>query len=182
MMACWLVKTEPGDYSFSDMEREKRVVWSGVKNAAAQLNLRAMKAGESVLIYHTGDEKAVVGTGKVARGAFADPTDALGKRVAVELVVGERLPKPVTLAEIKGDGRFKEWGLVKIGRLSVVPTEKEVFGWVVKKGQGSGVGDSGAPRGGPGGEPAPCQAGLGEGWGASGGGGRGPCCVCRPGP
>lgn len=134
-MACWLVKTEPSDYSIEDLEREETAVWSGVKNAAAQLNLKAMKAGDLVLIYHTGKEKAVVGTGKVVRGAFADPTDKAGKMVAVEIGAGERFAKPVTLGEIKADGRFKEWGLVKIGRLSVVPTTKEIHGWVVGMGK-----------------------------------------------
>jgi predicted RNA-binding protein with PUA-like domain len=123
----WLLKTEPSDYSFADLWRDGRTTWSGVKNAAAQLHLRAMKAGDELLIYHTGDEKAVVGTAKVARAAFPDPTDPAGKRVAVEIEPVRPLPRPVPLAQIKAEPRFKGWDLLKIGRLSVVPTAVEVW-------------------------------------------------------
>src|SRR5436190_24052101 len=105
-MAYWLVKTEPSAYSFADLVREKKTAWTGVKNAAAQINLRAMKAGDQVLVYHTGDEKAVVGLAKVARAAYADPTDKDGKRVAVDLAAGEGLSRPVTMPEIRKDARF----------------------------------------------------------------------------
>ena len=126
MKAYWLVKTEPSTYSFADLVREKTTAWTGVKNAAAQLNLRKMKVGDEVLVYHTGDVKAVVGVAKVARAAYADPTDTEGKRVAVDLAAVKALPREVTRPEIRKDARFKAWGLVKIGRLSVVPTgEKE---------------------------------------------------------
>jgi predicted RNA-binding protein with PUA-like domain len=126
-MNYWLVKTEPSTYSFDDLVKEKRTVWSGVKNAAAQLHMRAMKAGDQVLVYHTGGEKAVVGVAKVARAAYPDPTDAAGKMSAVDLVPGRKLAAPVTLAAIKADAHFKEWGLVRIGRLSVVPTTRSQF-------------------------------------------------------
>lgn len=126
-MAYWLVKTEPSTYSFADLQREKRTAWTGVKNAAAQINLRAMKVGDQVLVYHTGNEKAVVGVAKVMRAAYADPTDEAGKLVAVDLAAGEKLAEPVTLAAIKADKRFKEWGLVRIGRLSVVPTTGDQY-------------------------------------------------------
>ena len=119
----------------ADLQREKRTAWTGVKNAAAQINLRAMKVGDEVLVYHTGDEKAVVGTAKVVRAAYADPTDKAGKLVAVDLAAGEKLAVPVTLAAIKGDKRFKEWGLVRIGRLSVVPTTGEIFEAVTEMGE-----------------------------------------------
>lgn len=126
-MNYWLVKTEPSTYSFDDLVKEKRTVWSGVKNAAAQLHMRAMKAGDEVLVYHTGDEKAAVGLAKVARGAYTDPTDAAGKMSAVDLAAVRKLATPVTLSTIKADKKFKEWGLVRIGRLSVVPTTKAQF-------------------------------------------------------
>ena len=123
-MAYWLVKTEPSTYSFADLEHEKKTVWSGVKNAAALINLRAMKPGDEVMIYHTGNEKAVVGLGKVTKASpeSGEPEIAAGKAVA----------RPVTLAEIKQEKRLKEWGLVRIGRLSVVPTTAEAWGIVMK--------------------------------------------------
>ncbi|HVT79049.1 MAG TPA: EVE domain-containing protein [Phycisphaerae bacterium] len=124
-MAHWLVKTEPSTYSWDDLVKEGGTAWTGVKNAAAQLHMRAMKAGDEVLFYHTGDEKAVVALAKVARAAYPDPTNPGGKAVAVDLGPVRKLKQPVTLAQIKADKRFKDWGLVKIGRLSVVPTTSE---------------------------------------------------------
>ena len=124
-MAYWLVKTEPSTYSWDDLVKEGRTAWTGVKNAAAQLHMRAMKVGDEVFVYHTGDEKAAVGIAKVARAAFPDATQPGGKAIAVELASVRKLKQPVTLAQIKADKRFKEWGLVKIGRLSVVPTTAE---------------------------------------------------------
>jgi predicted RNA-binding protein with PUA-like domain len=133
-MAYWLLKTEPSDYSFGDLQREKRVVWSGVSNAAALKNLRAMAKGDEVLIYHTGDERAVVGLATVAKAAYPDPNQKDARFVVVDLAAKSALKKPVTLAMIKADVRFAEWGLVKIGRLSVVPTTKEQFEAVLKLG------------------------------------------------
>jgi predicted RNA-binding protein with PUA-like domain len=121
-MAYWLIKTEPSDYSFDDLLREGRTVWSGVKNPLAKKHLHAMKKGDELLLYHTGNEKAVVGTASVVKAAASDQTEPL-----VEIGSGTKLRRPVTLAEIKADKRFKEWGLVRIGRLSVVPTTKEQF-------------------------------------------------------
>ena len=126
-MAYWLVKSEPSDYSFNDLTKEGHTTWSGVKNAAAQKNMRAMQSGDQVLFYHTGDEKAVVGLAKVVTAAYPDKQDKSGKAVVVELAAVRSLSKPVTLAAIKADPRFKEWGLVKIGRLSVVPTTAADF-------------------------------------------------------
>ena len=130
-MAYWLLKTEPSTYSFADLLREKRTVWSGVSNAAALINLRAMKIGDQLLVYHTGDEKAVVGLAKVVKAAYPDPNEDNPKLVAVDIEAEVPLKRPVTLAEIKGDARFAEWGLVKVGRLSVVPTTKEQWAAVM---------------------------------------------------
>src|SRR6476646_9135327 len=135
-MAYWLLKTEPSEYSFEDLVRDRKSSWTGVKNALAQKHLRAMKAGDELLIYHTGEVKGVVGTGKVVAGAYADPTDKTGKRVAVDIAPGERLGRVVALAEIKGEKVFKEWGLVTIGRLSVVSTSKAQYEGV--RGRGAG--------------------------------------------
>lgn len=115
-MATWLVKTEPSTYSLTDLQKEKRTRWEGVKNAAALLHLRRMAVGDTVFIYHTGDEKAVVG---VARCFIADTKDGV-----VTLEYEKALKRPVTLAEIKADKRFKEFALVKISRLSAMPVSE----------------------------------------------------------
>ena len=91
-----------------------------------------LKPGDELLIYHTGDVKAVVGRGKVVAAAYADPTDKAAKFVAVDVAPGKPLARPVPLREIKGEKVFKEWGLVKIGRLSVVPTTKSQFDRVLQ--------------------------------------------------
>ncbi|HLA79572.1 MAG TPA: EVE domain-containing protein [Vicinamibacteria bacterium] len=116
----WLLKTEPGTYAFDDLEREGRTVWDGVKNPVAQKNLRAMKVGDPVLIYHTGEQKAVVGLAEVARAAYPDPKLAGGPAV-VDIRPLARWRRPVTLAEIKAHPAFGDSPLVRQGRLSVVP-------------------------------------------------------------
>jgi predicted RNA-binding protein with PUA-like domain len=117
----WLLKTEPGDYAYGELERSGGARWDGVRNPAAQRNLRAMQPRDRVLVYHTGDEKAVVGVAEVVRAAYPDPKYPEGKLVVVDLEPRGRLPRPVTLAEIKARPEFKESPLVRQGRLSVVP-------------------------------------------------------------
>jgi len=116
----WLLKTEPGTYSFDDLEREGRARWDGVTNPVALRNLRAMKKGDRVLVYHTGGEKAVVGTAEVVREAYPDPKVKDERRVVVDVEPRARLARPVTLAEIKAMPEFAESPLVRQGRLSVV--------------------------------------------------------------
>jgi predicted RNA-binding protein with PUA-like domain len=120
-MNSWLVKTEPSAYSFSELVAEKKTLWSGVKNPQAQLNLRAMKRGDRVAVYHTGGEKAAVGLAVVTAAACPDPTDKAGKRVAVELKPVGPLAAPVTLAALRGEPGFAASPLITQGRLSVVP-------------------------------------------------------------
>jgi predicted RNA-binding protein with PUA-like domain len=117
----WLLKTEPGDYSWDELARAGRVPWDGVRNPAALRNLGAMKPGDRVLVYHTGDEKAVVGIAEVVRAAYPDPKYPGGKLVVVDLEARARLARPVTLAEMKALPEFRESPLVRQGRLSVVP-------------------------------------------------------------
>lgn len=117
----WLVKEEPTHYGFDALLEDGRAVWSGVRNALAQKHLRAIKKGDRILYYHTGDEKAVVGVAKALSGPYPDPEDATGKHVAVDIAPVKRLPRPVTLAEIKADPALKEFPLVRIARLSVMP-------------------------------------------------------------
>jgi len=115
----WLLKTEPGEYSYDDLEREGRTRWDGVTNPVALRNLRAMKSGERALVYHTGAEKAVVGVAEVVSAAYPDPGD---RRLAVvDLEPRGRLARRVTLAEIKALEVFAESPLLRQGRLSVVP-------------------------------------------------------------
>ena len=117
----WLVKEEPTHYNFDELVKDRKAVWSGVRNALAQRHLRGFEKGDRVFYYHTGDEKAVVGIAKALSGPYPDPEDASGKYVAVDLAPVKRLPRPVTLAEIKADAAFKEFPLVRISRLSVMP-------------------------------------------------------------
>lgn len=117
----WLLKTEPSSYSYADLERDGRAVWDGVKNLAALKNMRQMKKGERVVIYHTGDEKAVVGFAEVTKEAYPDPEVKRPWMLVVELVPRGRLKSPVTLGEIKALAIFADSPLVRQGRLSVVP-------------------------------------------------------------
>jgi predicted RNA-binding protein with PUA-like domain len=112
----WLVKTEPTTYSFDDLKREGVATWDGVKNPVAMKHLRAMQPGDEVFVYHTGNEKAVIGTATVV--AAGDPP---------KLKARERLGRPVTLAEIKQDKAFADLALVRIGRLSVQPVGPAQF-------------------------------------------------------
>jgi predicted RNA-binding protein with PUA-like domain len=117
----WLVKTEPTTYAYEDLAKAKRAVWDGVKNPVALRNLRAMKVGERVFVYHTGEEKAVVGMAEVVRSAYPDPKASFPSQVVVDLQAVGPLSRPVTLAEIKARKEFAESPLVRQGRLSVVP-------------------------------------------------------------
>jgi predicted RNA-binding protein with PUA-like domain len=117
----WLVKEEPTHYGFDALVRDTKAVWSGVRNALAQRHLRAIKNGDRILYYHSGDERAVVGIVKAVSDPYPDPEDSSGKYVAVDVAPVKRLPRPVTLAEIKADAAFKDSPLVRIARLSVMP-------------------------------------------------------------
>jgi predicted RNA-binding protein with PUA-like domain len=117
----WLVKEEPENYSFEQFLKERTTVWAGVRNPVAQRHLREMKKGDRVFFYHTGKEKAVVGTATVSKASFPYPNDKSASLVVVELTAGKALKRPVTLKEIKADKRFASMPLVRIARLSVQP-------------------------------------------------------------
>ena len=117
----WLFKEEPTHYSWDDLVREKKTRWSGVKNPLAQKHLRSVKKGDAIFYYHTGNEKSVVGIAKAASDAYPDPADKSGKLHAVDVVPVKKLKRPVTLAEIKAKPAFKDFPLVRISRLSVMP-------------------------------------------------------------
>ncbi len=112
----YLLKTEPSEYSFADLQREKQTVWDGVSNPVALKHLRAMKPGERLVIYETGDHKTAMGTASVVSVDAADP-----RNPRVMIKVGKAIAKPVSLAEIKANSLFAESPLVRQGRLSVVP-------------------------------------------------------------
>lgn len=112
----YLLKTEPSTYSFADLQRDKETIWDGVTNPAAVKNLREMKKGDGLIIYHTGDEKRTVGSATVLSVDATDPRKPL-----VKIKAGRALSHPRTLAEIKADRRFRDSPLVKQSRLSVVP-------------------------------------------------------------
>ncbi len=116
----YLLKTEPSTYSFADLQRERVTIWDGVTNPVALKNLRGMKPGDRLVIYHTGDEKSAVGTAIVVSVEAGD-----GKSPQVKIKAGDAVGKPVTLAEMKGNKVFADSPLVRQGRLSVVPLTKE---------------------------------------------------------
>ena len=128
----WLFKEEPAHYSFDALVKDKRTIWSGVKNPLAQKHLRSVKKGDRIFYYHTGDEKAVVGIAKALGNAYPDPKDKSGKQAVVDVAPVEKLPRPVTLAEIKGDAAFKTFPLVRISRLSVMPVSDAEWSRIVK--------------------------------------------------
>lgn len=117
----WLFKTEPSEYSYDDLEREKKSVWDGVSNNLALKNLREVRLGDVILIYHTGNEKAVVGIAEAVSEPYPDPAANDEKQVVVNLKPKRRLARPVTLNEIKANEALREFDLVRLPRLSVMP-------------------------------------------------------------
>ncbi len=132
-MKFWLVKQEPEKYSFDDLVKDKKTIWDGVRNYQARNNLREMKPGEKVLVYHSVLEKAVVGVAEVTKKAFPDPTDDTEKWSVVEIKAVEKLKNPVTLEMIKADKSLQEIALIKQSRLSVMSLTKKEFDKILKK-------------------------------------------------
>ncbi len=122
-MAYWLVKTEPGTYSWANLERDKQTVWDGVRNFQAKKNLKEMKKGDLVFIYHSGEGKSIVGLAKVVTESYPDPKDRAWTVVVLE--VDQKLKKPVTLAEIKAQKALTKMVLVRNSRLSVQPLKDQ---------------------------------------------------------
>jgi predicted RNA-binding protein with PUA-like domain len=120
-MNYWLVKSEPGTYSWDDFVKEGQTCWTGVRNYAARLHLRSMKKGDEVLFYHSNEGTDIVGIGKVIKEAYQDPTTDDDRWSAVDLKPVRKLKKPVALDTIKKDKRLANMALVRIGRLSVQP-------------------------------------------------------------
>jgi predicted RNA-binding protein with PUA-like domain len=122
-----LLKTEPGEFSYDDLVKEKRAVWDGVANATALIHIRKMKKGDQAIIYHTGSEKAAVGIAQIVTDPYPDPQANDPKIVVFDLKPARRFDKPVTLAQIKADPAFAEWELVRISRLSVMPVPANLW-------------------------------------------------------
>jgi predicted RNA-binding protein with PUA-like domain len=122
MPNAYLLKTEPSEYSFADLQKDKKTVWDGVHNPVALRNLGSMKSGDHLIVYETGDHKAAVGIASVVSVKVTNPKDP-----QIEIAAGKSLSKPITLAEIKANKLFAASPLVKIGRLSVVPLTPEQY-------------------------------------------------------
>jgi predicted RNA-binding protein with PUA-like domain len=124
-MNYWLVKSEPGTFSWDDLVRDKKTVWDGVRNFQARNNLKNMKKGDLAFFYHSGEDKAIVGIGKIIKEGYAEPKD--NNWIAVDIAADKKLKKTVTLAQIKADKRLSNMVLVKASRLSVQPVKAEEF-------------------------------------------------------
>jgi len=131
-MATYLLKTEPSVYSYADLVRDKKATWDGVANPAALIFLRAMRKGDDAYIYHTGDERAIVGLATVVSDPYEDPKspglnkDGLPKAAVVDLKPKQAADAPVTLDMMKNDRRFKGFELLRLPRLSVMPVPGEI--------------------------------------------------------
>jgi predicted RNA-binding protein with PUA-like domain len=131
-MAFWLLKTEPSTYAYDHLARDRKTTWDGITNAAALKNIRAMKKGDLALVYHTGDERAIVGVAEIASAPYADPKADDEKLVVVDLKPKKKLKQPITLDAIKSDKAFAGWDLLRIGRLSIVPTPEPMWRRVMR--------------------------------------------------
>lgn len=131
-MPYWLMKSEPGTYSWDDLMSDGSTEWDGVRNPAARLHLKAMKCGEEAFFYHSGDERSVIGIMRVTREAAPDPKDSNWVSVAVERVA--KLERPVTLKAIKADPKLRTMELVRQSRLSVSPVRDEEWAAILALG------------------------------------------------
>jgi predicted RNA-binding protein with PUA-like domain len=121
MAAKWLLKSDPEHYSFSDLERDGQTVWDGISNNLALKNLRNVHRGDPVLVYHTGEERAAVGLAEAASDPYPDPQQKDGRLVVIDLRAKDKLARPVTLGEIRKSSALKNFDLVRLPRLSVMP-------------------------------------------------------------
>ncbi len=123
-MAYWLLKTEPEEYSYCDLERDGTTVWEGVSNPLALKHLRTMEMGDLAFIYHTGKERRVIGVAEVVTQPYPDPKLDDVKRVVVEVRAVRRVQEPITLTQIKQDRNFEGFDLLRLARLSIVPVSE----------------------------------------------------------
>ena len=135
----WLFKEEPEHYSFDALSRDGKTLWSGVKNPLAQRHLRAVREGDRILYYHTGREKAIVGIARAVGDARNDPGDRTGRRAAVDIAPVGKLPRAVTLGEIKALKMFAAFPLVRISRLSVMPVGDREWQAILRLSEAAGA-------------------------------------------
>ena len=135
-MAKWLLKTEPDCYSWDDLVRDEKATWDGVSNALALKHIRSMKKGDLALIYHTGNEKQIVGVAEVTSNPYKDPKEVDERIAVVDLKPKSKLRSPVTLLAIKSDPAFKSWELVRISRLGVMPVPDALWNRLEKLAKG----------------------------------------------
>ncbi|MEH2312486.1 MAG: EVE domain-containing protein [Nostoc sp.] len=131
-MAYWLLKTEPENYSYFDLERDGSTVWDGVNNSLALKHLRTMLLGDLALIYHTGKERQVIGLAEIVSQPYIDPALNDSKRAVVDVRALQRVYQPVTLAQIKQDGKFTDFDLLRLPRLSVVPVWEVYWQYLIE--------------------------------------------------
>lgn len=131
-MPTWLMKTEPGTYSYDHLERDGKAVWDGVSNPVALKHIRSMKKGDQVLLYHTGDEKSIVGIAEVTSEPYADPKAKDPRLTVVNLKPVRKLANPVSLVAVKGEKIFKDFELVRIPRLSVMPVPTNLWRYIMQ--------------------------------------------------
>jgi predicted RNA-binding protein with PUA-like domain len=131
-MAAFLVKTEPSTFSFADLVRDRRAVWDGVSNPAALKHLATIRKGDTVVVYHTGNEKSAVGLARAVSDPYPDPKLSDPKRLVVDLEAGKPLPKPVSLAQVKADAVLRGNDLARLPRLSVIPFTEAQFARLMK--------------------------------------------------
>lgn len=134
-MANWLLKTEPSVYAFEELVRDKKTVWDGVANNLALIHLRAMVPGDRAFIYHTDDERAAIGTAQVTSKPYADPNADNPKLVVVDVKPVKKLPRPVTLAQMKANPKLEGFELFRNSRLSVVPVTDTQWDLIVAMSQ-----------------------------------------------
>ena len=120
MATRWLFKTEPSVYSYQQLVKDKKTMWDGVKNNLALKNLKDIKKGDEIIIYHTGDEKAAVGIARALGGAYPDPSQKNPRLLVVDIEAVKSLPRPVTLAEVKANKKLANFDLVRLSRLSIM--------------------------------------------------------------
>ena len=128
----WLAKQEPSSYSFEHLKKDKTTMWDGVHNNLALKHMQNMKPGDSVFFYHTGKEKQIVGIMQVTSKPYPNPEESNERFIVVDVKFKKSLKRPITLSEIKQNGKFAEWELLRISRLSVMPVQKEIWDAIIE--------------------------------------------------
>lgn len=132
MVNYWLAKQEPKSYNFTSLKKDKKTMWDGVHNNLALKHINNMKKGDLILFYHSGDEKQAVGIMEVTSKPYPNPEEKNERFVVVNVKYKKELANPVTLAEMKKQKKFKNWELLRISRLSVMPVPKEIWSSIMK--------------------------------------------------